>query len=260
MNRSSLGCLLSRDLARRECSPLVQHLVQVQHRAGQHRPRRQLRRRQLRRPASSRRRRSASSPPPASPAYSARRSSSAARSSASSFASGGGTSPGGTGSVEPLVAVLPPSLQRRARPARATPRRTAGRSAAAAPASGVLVRSRRAMHASRDGASNVRHLRRRRRSASRTCTGCGGAPSRRPCPATKFIVLLADVRHRPPQARRLRRLHLRPAQLLDQQPARRQRLVAQHLGVEAEARAARQQAVGRVLRQPAPSSACDDWR
>ena len=57
------------------------------------------------------------------------------------------------------------------------------------------------------------------------------------------------VADRLPQPRRLRRLDARPADVLDQQAGQEEGLVAQRLGVEPEPRPARQQPVGRVLRQ-----------
>ncbi len=63
-----------------------------------------------------------------------------------------------------------------------------------------------------------------------------------------------------PQPRRLRRLDARPADLLDQQAADEERLVAEHLGVEPEPRPAREQPVGRVLGQASRASTRDDCR
>ena len=62
------------------------------------------------------------------------------------------------------------------------------------------------------------------------------------------------VADRLPQPRRLRRLDARPAHVLDQQAADEERLVAERLGVEPEPRPARQQPVGRVLRQRSRAS------
>ena len=64
----------------------------------------------------------------------------------------------------------------------------------------------------------------------------------------------AGVADRLPQPRRLGRLDARPADLLDQQAADEQRLVADRLGVEPEPRPAGQQPVLRVLRQRSGAS------
>ena len=105
------------------------------------------------------------------------------------------------------------------------------------------------MHDSRDGASNVV-----------ICGGGDGAlPERVHAAAMHLLVagvglevrrVAAGVADRLPQAGRLRRLDAGTAHLLDQQAADEQRLIAQHLGVEAETRAARQQA---IVPDPSPA-------
>ena len=223
---------------------LIQHLVQVHQLVHQHRPGRQRRSRRAPGRPSTRRRRSASSRRPASPC--SRR---AARPAIDStiFSSSRRERPGEQSlrdEVDARPSVLPPSFSAFSASTRAASTNCTSLSVTSA-CSGVLVRSRRTVQVSRFGAlkmsieaggaarfQNVYMLRRYRFS-----------------PVSRLVVagVAADHRHRFPHAVRLVRLHARAAELADQQAARRQGVVADHLGVHAEARAAREQPVVAVL-------------
>ena len=91
--------------------------------------------------------------------------------------------------------------------------------------------------------------------ASRTCTGCGDSRS---VAAVRHVVVGAGQLL--PQARRLVRLHRRPADLLDQQPAGGQRLIANHLGRQPQPRPAGEQPVLRIAARAAAGVTADDCR
>ena len=87
----------------------------------------------------------------------------------------------------------PPSLEHPLGRGAGRPRRTAGRSAAPAPAAACSVLCRRTVQTLAVGGVEGDHRRRRRRSASRTCRGCGG---RGPSPL-RLVVPRAAHRDRP---------------------------------------------------------------
>ena len=93
--------------------------------------------------------------------------------------------------------------------------------------------------------------------------GTGPLPERVEAAAIEIRAVVLDVigvGQLVPEPGRLVRLHRRPADPLDQQPAEAQRLVADHLGRQPEPRPARQQAVLGIARDAPPAVTRDDCR
>ena len=106
-------------------------------------------------------------------------------------------------------------------------------------------------HRARFAARRVEHVHRRRRRRPLPERVHAAAIERLARVLLVIARVAADHRHGFPHAGRLIRLHARAADLLRQQAARRQRVVANHLGIHAEPRAAREQP---ILADPSPAS------